>query len=68
MAPPGQAGSPKVFISHGTGDEVLPIDRCSRRLAPALRRAGYDLQYREFVGGHVVPADMIAAGIAHLLA
>ena len=68
MAPPGQAGTPKVFISHGTEDDVLPIDRCSRRLAPALRRAGYDLEYREFVGGHVVPEDMIAAGIARFLA
>lgn len=55
MAPAGQEGAPRVFISHGTGDEVLPIDVCSRRLAPELRRAGYDVTYREFDGPHTVP-------------
>jgi hypothetical protein len=25
---------------------VLPIDACSRRLAPKLREGGYDLDYR----------------------
>ncbi len=47
MALAGQAGSPRIFISHGTGDEVLPIDHCSRRIVPQLRRAGYDVRYRE---------------------
>lgn len=55
IAPAGQEGAPRVFISHGTGDEVLPIDVCSRRLAPELRRAGYDVTYREFDGPHTVP-------------
>lgn len=51
-----QVGSPRVFISHGTDDRVLPIDRCSRRIVPALEAAGYEVTYREFEGGHVVPA------------
>lgn len=54
-APPGQAGSPRVYMSHGTEDKVLPIDYCSRQLAPQLRRAGYDLTYTEFDGPHTVP-------------
>ena len=33
----------------------LPIDRCSRRIVPQLERAGYEVRYREFEGGHVVP-------------
>ena len=53
-----QAGRPRIFISHGTGDPVLPIDRCSRRIVPALRRAGYDVQYKEFSGGHTVPPEV----------
>lgn len=67
MVPARQVGRPRVFISHGTHDEVLPIDRCSRRIAPALRRAGYDVDYREFDGGHVVPPDMVRASVDRFL-
>jgi phospholipase/carboxylesterase len=55
MAPEAQVGSPRLFVTHGVGDRILPIDVCSRRLVPRLERAGYDLLYREFDGGHVVP-------------
>jgi phospholipase/carboxylesterase len=57
-APPGRVGSPRVFVSHGTRDGWLPIERCSRRIVPQLRRAGYDVRYREFEGGHVVPPEI----------
>jgi phospholipase/carboxylesterase len=57
-APPGQTGSPRVFVSHGTRDGWLPIERCSRRIVPQLERAGYEVRYREFVGGHVVPPEI----------
>jgi phospholipase/carboxylesterase len=67
MAAPDQEGSPRIFISHGQNDQVLPIDRCSRRLAPALERAGYDLEYLEFDGGHVVPTAMIERAFARFL-
>ena len=48
-------GQPRFFVTHGTRDPVLPADRTSRRLVPALRAAGYDVTYQEFEGGHVVP-------------
>jgi phospholipase/carboxylesterase len=48
-------GRPRVYISHGTADPVLPIDACSRQLVPALVVAGYDVTYDEFDGGHTVP-------------
>lgn len=48
-------GRPRFFVSHGTADQVLPIDRCSRRIVPALEQAGYDVTYHEFNGGHTVP-------------
>ena len=50
------AQRPSVFVSHGTEDDVLPIDRCSRRIVPALKRAGYEVFYQEFIGGHSIPA------------
>jgi phospholipase/carboxylesterase len=67
MAPAKQNGAPLIFISHGIRDEVLPIDRCSRRLAPILQRSGYDVDYREFSGGHTVPAEMVGAAMARFL-
>ena len=48
-------GKPQFFVTHGVSDQVLPIDRTSRRLVPRLRSAGYEVTYEEFQGGHVVP-------------
>ncbi|SEJ81336.1 phospholipase/carboxylesterase [Deinococcus reticulitermitis] len=55
LAPAAQLGRPRVFVSHGTADRVLPIERCGRVVARELRAAGYDLHYTEFEGGHTVP-------------
>ncbi len=67
-APVETHGSPRIFVSHGVGDRVLPIDACSRRLVPALQKAGYDVDYREFDGGHSVPPEMVSAAVARFLA
>ncbi|WP_197094565.1 alpha/beta hydrolase [Microvirga massiliensis] len=67
MAPAQQDGQPRIFISHGINDQVLPVDRCSRRLAPVLRKRGYSLDYREFDGGHTVPLEMVSAAIVRFL-
>lgn len=61
MAPTRQQGRPRIFISHGTRDQVLPIGRCSRRLVPQLEGAGFDVLYREFDGAHTVPPEMARA-------
>ena len=58
MAPSGRVGAPRFFISHGTRDGVLPIGLCSRRIVPQLERAGYEVTYREFEGGHTVPPEI----------
>jgi phospholipase/carboxylesterase len=58
MAPADQRGEPRIFISHGTKDQVLAIDRTSRRIAPQLLRAGYDVEYVEFDGPHTVPPEI----------
>jgi predicted esterase len=54
-APLGLHGQPRVFISHGTGDRVLPITACSRRIVPRLRALEYPVEYQEFDGGHEIP-------------
>ena len=60
MAPAAQRGKPRLFISHGTRDEVLPIQRCSRKIVPQVQAAGYDVRYREFDGAHTVPREIAA--------
>lgn len=65
VAPP--SGRPRVFISHGTRDSILPIDRCGRRIAGELRAAGYKVDYREFDGEHTVPPEIARAGLESLL-
>jgi len=48
-------GRPRFFVSHGTSDTILPIDRTSRLIVPLLRQRGYNVTFREFDGGHEVP-------------
>ena len=48
-------GKPDIFVSHGSQDTVFPINDTSRRFVPTLREAGYEVEYREFVGGHSLP-------------
>jgi phospholipase/carboxylesterase len=50
-------------VSHGTQDEVLPIDACSRKIVPRIQRAGYDVTYQEFEGGHTVPPEIAEAAL-----
>jgi phospholipase/carboxylesterase len=56
-------GKPQVFVSHGTSDQILPIDRCSRRIVPDLKRRGYDVTFREFDGGHELPPAIAAEAL-----
>lgn len=63
VSPPRIAGQPRFFITHGTADRVLAIDRCSRVIVPRLRGAGYDVDYREFHGGHTVQEPMVEAAV-----
>jgi phospholipase/carboxylesterase len=62
LSPVAVAGKPRIFISHGTGDTVMPIDDTSRRFVPRLKGLGYDVTYREYDGKHGVPADVVKAG------
>jgi phospholipase/carboxylesterase len=51
-------GQPAIFVSHGTADEILPIETTSRRIVPGLRSAGYTVDFREFAGPHTVPPSI----------
>jgi len=61
-------GKPRVFISHGTADDILPIDRCSRVIVPGLKKRGYDVTFKEFEGGHEVPRAIAEQGFSFVRA
>ncbi|HEV2148181.1 MAG TPA: hypothetical protein VGR37_12325 [Longimicrobiaceae bacterium] len=58
LAPAGQEGAPRLFVSHGRGDRVLPVEACSRKIVPRVQSVGYDVTYHEFEGGHSVPPEI----------
>ena len=55
MQPAAVRGKPRIFISHGTTDPVMPIDVTSRKFVPRLKNLGYDVTYREYQGRHQLP-------------
>lgn len=67
-APGKEHGEPRFFVSHGTKDAVLPIDRTSRRVVPQLEEVGYDVLYREFDGPHTVPPEIAREAVDWFLA
>jgi len=56
-------GKPRVFIAHGTRDDVLPYSRASKGIVPGLRGSGYRVTFRSFAGGHEVPTSISRAAV-----
>jgi predicted esterase len=61
-------GIPRIFVSHGTLDSVLPIEVAGDAVVQRLRTAGYPVTYRRFRGGHEVSDATSAAAIRWFLA
>ena len=53
-----RAGRPRILISHGRKDQILPFENTSGQMIPLLKQAGYDLTFREFDGPHTVPPEV----------
>jgi phospholipase/carboxylesterase len=62
-----QEGAPKVFIAHGLVDEQLPIETSGRANATRLKAAGYDVQYVEFNGLHVIQPAIVGIAVDFFL-
>lgn len=67
VSPARAQGAPRVYISHGTEDRILPIVQCSRKLVPVLKHGGYSVTYREFHGGHTVPVVIAQEALREFL-
>ena len=53
--PAAPAGRPRIFVAHGTRDNVYNVMGSRRFIVPRLKGAGYDVTYLEFEGPHWVP-------------
>ena len=62
-----QVGAPRVFISHGTRDEQIPIDRSGRTHSRLLREAGYDVTSVEYDGPHAYAPAVVARAVDFFL-
>ena len=57
-------GKPRVFISHGTSDVVIPIAANRDNIVPWFAAAEYDLTYLEWDGGHSLTSESFGAGLS----
>jgi len=64
VIPAREIGRLPIFVRHGTRDQILPIEATSRRIVPALREAGFPVDYQEFDGPHTMRAEDARAAMA----
>ena len=58
FAPPAPPiGRPRIFVAHGTRDNVYSVAGSRLSIVPQLKNAGYDVTYYEFDGPHWVTDD-----------
>lgn len=62
-----RTGRPPIFVSHGTTDEVIPIETSRNSIVPDLRREGYLVEYVEFDGGHGMPPAIVTQALEWFL-
>jgi phospholipase/carboxylesterase len=67
VRPAAKTGKPRIFITHGTKDTVLPIEVSSREIVDALREKAYPVTYEEFDGPHTVPRERAERAVAWLM-
>ncbi len=64
---PPIVGRPRVFVSHGTGDRVLPVAGTGAGIVPMFEMDGYETTYEEFDGGHEMPPEVVESALDWLL-
>jgi phospholipase/carboxylesterase len=56
--PDRERGKPRLFVSHGTKDDILPFETTSQSIVPRLITDGYSVKFVQFDGGHTVSFDV----------
>jgi len=65
MAPLRRDGDPRIFIAHGKEDAVLSVQR-GQAIAQHLAGEGYQVDYQEFDGAHIVSPPLARAAFNRL--
>jgi phospholipase/carboxylesterase len=60
-------GRPRIFLTHGSRDNIYSVTGTRERLAPQLRNAGYDVTYFEFDGPHFMTDAAARAALEWLV-
>ncbi len=67
--PPGEpVGHPSFFITHGTHDEVLPLELTSEPIVETLTSGGFPVTFRSWDGGHAIPGTLAREAFAAVAA
>jgi phospholipase/carboxylesterase len=64
--PPCRVGRPRVLITHGRRDTVLPFDRTGEPLALQIEQAGYPVEFHAYDDGHTFTPAVLAWSLAFM--
>jgi len=56
-------GKPRIFVSHGFQDPILPKRRTSDLIVPRLEKDGYTVHFVEFDGGHTLTPQVLQSAL-----
>jgi phospholipase/carboxylesterase len=62
--PDARRGTPRILMLHGSADRVFGVNSCVPLLLPSLQLSGYDVEYIQFEGGHVVSQEFAPRAMA----
>jgi phospholipase/carboxylesterase len=65
--PDERIGKPRIFVAHGTLDNVIPVTLGGDAIVRELRSQGYDVTYRRFRGGHRVLPPVARTAVRAIL-
>ena len=57
----------RLFIAHSPTDKILSFERTRGDTVTSLRKAGFDLSFRTFGGGHRVDEALLSEGVDFVL-
>lgn len=57
----------RLFVAHSPQDRILPFERTRDATVAQLKRAGFDVRFRAFDGGHRVDRKVLAEGVDFVL-
>ena len=60
---PFNRGTPGIFIAHGVEDDILPFAYTRDVIVTSLARNGYNVNFQQFTGGHMMPSNLLSQAL-----